>query len=108
MKDLKVLLDDTEGSVRTNVYEALYGISRTREGASSLVQTDYVGTFVLKVDVEEADVQVKILQTIHNCVADVKGLQDALASKAVEMTIRLVESKDPNVRYATADPNDCC
>jgi len=98
VKDLKELLNDPEGSVRTNVYEALYGISRTREGAIALVQADYVGVFVEKVDVEGVDVQIKILQTIHNCVADVKGLQDALSNKAVEMCIRLVESKDATVR----------
>ena len=96
--DLKLPLSEADSGIRMNVYKALQGVSSTRVGVNALVNAGYITIFVNKIEVEDALVQEIILATLHACVNDMKGVQIALANRAVELCIRLLHSENPAVR----------
>lgn len=102
VSSLKAPLSDPDPQVRVNSYQALLGLSGNREGAAALVAADYLAVFMSKIEWEGVEVQALILETLRNCVGDMRGTTEALSHKAVEMCIKLLSSPSTPVKYVPA------
>jgi hypothetical protein len=96
-------IEDAEVAVRKNVYEALTNFcGGTLPCLKSVVLARYPSTLVKKAATEAPELQPLVLQLLHHCVRDEKGLDDALGAGAVNTCISLLESRDSAVRKEAA------
>ena len=66
--------DDPSATVRGNIYECLYNMTRTQEGVEACCNAGVTQVFVEKLPNESDLLKPTILKALHNIVASEKGL----------------------------------